>query len=813
MTWQSVFIPILLVTTGSAALSPSPMMSSSDPGNRTSFDSSWLFYRCGLMPDGYVRPEPARLEEPSVDDGTWRPLDLPHDWAIEEGFRKDLPSNTGKLPWQGIGWYRKHFRVPSSDKGQLFFVDFDGAMSHARVWLNGHYLGEWPYGYASFRLEMTPYLRFDGDNVIAVRLENPKGFSRWYPGGGIYRNVWLVTTPQIHVAHWGIFVTTPSIDPEGAVVRVETEVENESTLASTVLVQQTIIDPITGKSVSKLPEKSIEIDRAKSRKSLAEATIKSPQLWDLKSPHLYTLQTSLVYRGNEIQRLNTPFGIRKAVFDPRVGFLLNGKHVRIKGVCDHHDLGPLGAAVNMKAVSRQIRILQEMGCNAVRTSHNPPAPELLDLCDRMGMLVLDESFDCWVKGKVPNDYSTLFPAWHEKDIQALVMRDRNHPCVIAWSCGNEIREQENGEWAGRLRAIFKRFDPTRPVTAACDNPQAGFDGFQDSVDIFGYNYKPHLYAKFIQAHPEIPLFGSETASCISSNGEYKFPVSDDKLDGAFNGQVSSYDIYAPQWATIPDVEFAAEDKNPAVAGEFVWTGFDYLGEPTPYWQDTSSSRSSYFGIVDLCGFKKDRFYLYQARWRPDLPMAHILPHWNWPGREGQLTPVHVYTSGDEAELFLNGHSLGKKKKGEFEYRIRWDSVRYEPGTLSVVAYKGGKEWARDVMVTTGSPAALQIIPEDSVIHADGTDLCFLRVVAVDNEGRYVPTAESVVRVQVTGPASLAAVANGDPTCMESFRSSQYPLFNGQCLVIIRPRLGEPGSIQVTGESMGLTRAGVTIHSQ
>ena len=488
------------------------------------------------------------------------------------------------------------------------------------------------------------------------------------------------------------------------------------------------------------------------------------------------------------------------------------RRVPIKGVCNHHDLGLLGTAVNEKALKRQIELLQEMGCNAIRTSHNPPAPELLSLCDQMGMLVLDEAFDCWEQGKTPNDYSTLFKEWHEKDIRALVRRDRNHPCVIGWSAGNEVREQGNGILAQKLKEIFNEEDPTRQVTAGCDKPEAGFDGFQNSVDMFGYNYKPHLYAKFHEANPTKPLYGSETASCVSTKDEYFFPVSNDKSRGAFNNQVSSYDLYAPWWATSPDVEFMGQDSNTFVAGEFVWTGFDYLGEPTPYEIDSSVSRSSYFGILDLCGFKKDRFYLYQARWRPELPMAHILPHWNWPDRVGQITPVHVYTSGDEAELFLNGKSLGRKKKEPFQYRLRWDSVKYESGELKVVAYKNGSVWAADVEKTTGPAAGLELSTNDTSINADGRDLSFITVRIVDKDGTMVPKANNLIRFRKSGPGTIAAVGNGDPTNHDSFLSDKYRAFHGQCMMILRST-EEKGSIQIIAESDALTSAHVVILSR
>ncbi len=782
-------------------------------GSREQFNKGWLFARFGSMPDGLTKQEPTGLEGETIDDASWRKLDLPHDWGIEGPFRNDLPSNTGKLPWAGIGWYRKHFKVSPADKGMRCFIDFDGAMSHAKVWLNGHYLGEWPYGYASFRLEMTPYVRFDGENVLAVRLDNPPNSSRWYPGGGIYRNVWLVKTSPVHFAHWGTFVSTPSITNDGAIVHVRTEIENQSgqsvkTDTHVEITQAGQTDVIATASTTGLSIPAGEI-----RSVELEMKIQSPKLWSLNSRNLYRVETSILQNGKSVDVGTTFLGIRTAQFTADRGLVLNGERVRINGVCNHHDLGLLGTAVNERALERQITILQEMGCNAIRTSHNPPAPELLDLCDRMGMLVLDEAFDCWEQGKTPNDYSTLFKDWHERDIRALVRRDRNHPCVIAWSAGNEVREQNDGVLIGKLRDIFRSEDSTRPVTSACDNPDAGFDGFQNGVDVFGYNYKPHLYGKFRDANPSKPLYGSETASCISSNGEYFFPVSDDKSKGAVNSQVSSYDLSAPPWATIPDVEFAGEDKNPSVAGEFVWTGFDYLGEPTPYGEDTSQSRSSYFGILDLCGFKKDRFYLYQARWRPDFPMAHILPHWNWPDRTGKVTPVHVYTSGDEAELFLNGESLGRKKKDPFQYRLRWDSVKYEPGELKVIAYKDGKKWAEDVKKTTGQAAKVSLTLDRTSIRSDGKDLVFVTVETLDKNGLRSPIFRNEIRFRISGPGSIAAVGNSDPTDHDSFQSDRCKAFGGECMLIIRSVEGKAGEIRLEAESDGLAAGNTVIASE
>jgi beta-galactosidase len=578
------------------------------------------------------------------------------------------------------------------------------------------------------------------------------------------------------------------------------------------------------------------IESGKIAECAAKVQIANPKLWDTKNPNLYTAITTIEQNGKIVDQYETVFGIRTVKFDADKGFFLNGEHVKLNGVCDHHDLGALGTAINTRALQRQIEILKEMGDNAIRTSHNPPAPELLELCDRMGMLVMDEAFDTWSRTKNRNDYGRLYADWHEKDLRALVRRDRNHPSVIIWSTGNEIGEQDlrrdGDKISEHLREIVHEEDPSRLVTANCNFPQAGFNGFQKTLDVMGFSYKPHLYARFHKESPTIPEVGSETASCISSRGEYFFPVSNNKDHGKADFQMSSYDLYAPPWATTPDTEFKGQDENPCNAGEFVWTGFDYIGEPTPYNNDVTNllnfsdpkdkekmekelkelgkikvpSRSSYFGIIDLAGFKKDRFYLYQARWRPDLPMVHILPHWNWPERVGEVTPVHVYTSGDEAELFLNGKSLGKKKKGQYEYRLRWDDVKYEPGQLKAVAYKDGKQWAEAVTKTTGPAAKLTLQPDRKELQADGSDLSFVTVSVADKEGLMVPRSKNRIKFAIEGPGEIVAVDNGDATCHESFQSKEYNAFNGLCLVIVRTKAGQSGAITLKAQSDGLEGA-------
>ena len=648
-------------------------------------------------------------------------------------------------------------------------------------------------------------------------------------------------TAPVHVGHWGVSVTTPVVTEEKAEVKFVVTVNNRGTKETKASARTEILelgsDGVTGKKVaaSSAVEQTLAVNTS-ANVQLA-ATVSKPKRWDITSPTRYLARTTVSVGGQIVDSYDQPFGIRSIEFTPRDGFKLNGRRVQLYGTCNHHDLGPLGAALNVRALERQLEILKEMGNNALRTSHNPPAPELLDLADRMGFLVECEAFDCWRAGKTGNDYSRLFNEWHAKDLQAMVRRERNHPSVVLWSIGNEIHEQSGPALAKQLRDIVHAEDPTRPVTAGCNNASAGFNGFQTAVDVFGLNYNLGSYGRFLK-HPgneTKPAHGSETSSCISSRGEYFFPLRKGG-DSRVNFQVSSYDVDVPGWAQTPDETFAALDKNPAFLGEFVWTGFDYIGEPTPYNSDASNllnfqdpaqraemkkqldelgkikvpSASSYFGIVDLCGFKKDRFYIYQARWQPELPMAHLFPHWNWPERAGQVTPVHVYTSGDEAELFLNGQSLGRKKKGEFEYRLRWDDVVYAPGELRVVAYRSGKEWARDTVKTTGPAAKLLLAADRAAIRADGQDLAFITVTIADKDGLMVPRTHNLVKFDLTGPGEIVAVGNGDAASHEPFQAKQRKAFNGLCQVIIRAKPGEPGQITLKATSDGLPAAELPI---
>jgi beta-galactosidase len=789
--------------------------------------------------------------QPGFDDSGWRLLNLPHDFGVEAAFDPALPGATGKLPWSGVAWYRKHLDIPAGDAGRKIYLDVDGAMAYAEVWLNGKFVGGWPYGYASWRVDLTPYLNFGGENVVAIRLDNPPDSSRWYPGGGIYRNVWLVKTAPIHIAHWGTYVTTPAVGAQSATVKIQVDVDNDADSDSAVRVKNEIFELNSngekGKAITEI--KSVQLPGTSGANGAMfvghggedylhiaphssqlfqprEIILANPKLWSLEKPNRYVVVTTISQAGKIVDSSETPFGIRTIAFTVDNGFLLNGKRVPINGICDHSDLGALGSAINVRGLERQIEILKSFGCNAIRTSHNPPSPELLDLCDKMGMLVMDESFDCWQSGKTRNDYHLLFNDWHERDWRAELRRDRNHPSIILWSIGNEVGEQNTPSkfWIpAELTAIAHQEDPTRPTTSANSDVKAGYNGFNTNEDVFGYNYKPTEYGKFRAANPNDPLFGSETASCVSSRGEYVFPVSNNKAGGKANNQVSSYDLYAPQWATPPDWEFKGQESNPFVAGEFVWTGFDYLGEPTPF---DKTSRSSYFGIVDLDGFPKDRFYLYQARWRPDFPMAHILPHWNWPERAAQtmtnadgsvtnqpglVTPVMVYTSGDSAELFLNGKSLGLKKKGQYEYRLRWDDVVYQPGTLKVVACKNGKEWATDEVKTTGAATQLMLQPDRAKIAADGKDLSFVTMTIADQNGLLVPRSKNHIKFDIAGPGEIVAVDDGDPTNLEPMQAKEHDAFNGLALVIIRA--SKPGKITLTARADGLEDATARITAQ
>lgn len=810
------------------------------PRSRESFNEGWKFIKY-FNENGSKATfdvEPADLQLPEANDSQWRTLDVPHDWAIEGPFSDTLENNTGLLPWKGIGWYRKHFKVSENEKRKRIYIDFDGAMAYADVWLNGKHVGGWPYGYTSFRLDLTPYVNFGGDNIIAVRLDTKKWDSRWYPGAGIYRNVWLVKTAPIHISYNGLYCTTPEITKEKAVASVMAEVESHLDQPSNISAKAAIFrlgskGEITGGPLAEFTSPIAFVQARGKHNFRLDLPVKEPALWSLEDPQMYRVVVTIMHDDHTADVHESNIGFRTLQFTAREGFFLNGNRVEVKGVCNHHDLGALGAAFNTRAAERQIEILKEMGCNAIRTSHNPPAPELLGLCDRLGMLVQVEAFDAWKTGKKRGDYNKLFYAWHDEDLRAMVRRDRNHPSVFMWSTGNEVGDQNNPALSESLRRIVKSEDNTRPVTVGCNWDESGTNGFQKTLDVFGINYRLYRYEAFFthKENENLPFHSSESASTVSSRGEYFFPVVEGDLNNNLPGkgifQVSSYDLAYPAWASTPDQQWEMQDRFPGVFGEFVWTGFDYIGEPTPYGGDLTGlrpgtrrydqakalldqqnvtevpSRSSYFGILDLAGFKKDRFYLYQSKWLPEMPMAHILPHWNWPERKGQVTPVHVYTSGDEAELFLNGKSLGRKKKGQYEYRLRWDDVVYQPGELKVIAYKNGEKWAEDVMKTSGKASMLTMEADREAVRADGSDLVYITVKVADKEGLLVPRSSSLVNFSIEGPGRIVAVDNGDATSKEPFQASERKAYNGMCLVIVKAEKGAKGKFIVKAESKGI----------
>ena len=764
------------------------------PAGRQSWNDNWTFSK----------------------DGETRVLNLPHDWGVEQPFLQENPGETGKLAWWGKAIYSKNLHLEDLDKNLR--LEVDGAFSNAKVYVNGAEAGGWPYGYASWAVELNPFVR-EGDNLIEIKLDNKPESSRWYPGGGIYRNVWLTRSAKTAVAHWGTFVKA---DIRGTVT-IDITLKTDKPLMAKVTTC------ILGTSAQVVTESPVYDGRVLTQ----TLEVEDPRLWYTDRPALYVARTT-VETENGVDVYDTPFGFRELEWRED-GFYLNGWKTFLKGVCLHHDAGALGAVWNEDAWVRRLQMLKAMGCNAIRCSHNPPAPELLDLCDKMGFLVMDELTDTWTWPKKENGYATLFDEWAEKDLVAMIRRDRNHPSVILWSIGNECGEQGDPTrwWIPQmLTDICHREDPTRLTTAGNDNPWAASQPYAATIDVYGFNYKPHLYEEFVRNHPGQPVIGSETASCISTRGYYRFPVEQEKdkgwsMEAPF--QVSSYDLYAPGWASKPDYEWQYEDAVPQCAGEFVWTGYDYLGEPTPFNMDPSvltnfhteeekeafkkmvagwgqtiadvplPSRSSYFGIIDLAGFPKDRYYLYQARWRPNLPMAHILPHWTWPGREGQVTPVHVYSSGDEAELFVNGKSYGRIKKDG--YRFVWDQVVYRPGTVDVIVYKNGQLWARDRVCTAGKASMLLA----SVDYA-GEDLSFVTVDVADREGNLVPDADHLLTFSVKGPAQLVATDAGDPTSHVPFYSPSLPAFHGKASVIVR-RTGE-GPITVVCSAKGLKKAAI-----
>jgi beta-galactosidase len=824
---------------------------SAEPRDVASFDRAWKFHL----------GDAAGADQPGFDDASWRALDIPHDWMIAGVTGQDPSTMDGPFDQKslagaggaylngGIGWYRKTFTLPASSKGKRVVILFDGAYMNSQVWLNGKLLGNRPYGFSSFYYDLTPDAHFgDEKNVLAVRLDVNQPCCRWYSGAGLYRNVWLITTEPVHLAQWGTYITTPKATTTGADVRVQTQVHNDGSTPSDAALTVRILDA-DGKEVGH--QEATKTVAVKSDTSFDQTvTLPTAKLWSPDTPVLYRAVTEVRVNGVLTDSVTTPFGIRSFVFTKDKGFFLNGQHLQIKGVCDHHnDLGCLGAVALRRGYERQLEILKTMGCNAIRTSHNPPDPQLLDLCDQMGFLVMDEAFDEWKANKTKNGYGLYFDQWSEPDLVTMINRDRNHPSIILWSIGNEIPEGHHdlpgaGPLGARLEAICHREDPTRPVTSACANPSKVWkSGIVADLDVFGVNYSAYWYQTTNPANNpanlkpgdypgNLPMIASETSSQVDSRGEYGLKLDAQgnvQIDSRPNFQVASYDIWHPGWAYSAETDLLALKNAPWVAGEFVWTGFDYLGEPTPYkWP----SRSSYFGISDLCGFPKDRFYLYKSQWS-DEPLVHILPmSWTWPGFEGKTIPVRVFTNADSVELFLNGKSLGSKNfpadcaqqtvqhdnkdktvstNTEPGLHLAWD-VPYAPGTLKAVAKKNGQLVATDEIHTAGAPASITLTPDRTQLTANGQDLSFIKATILDKDGNVCPNADNEIQFAVQGPAAdLAGVDNGDAINHESFQGPKHKAFHGVALAVLKTHYDTTGSVTLTASADGLPPVTTTVN--
>lgn len=800
------------------------------------FNTEWKF----------ILGDNPRASIESFDDTSWSVLNLPHDWSIEADFSVDNPSTPGggALPG-GIGWYRKTFIPDAADKGKNTYIDFDGIYWNSTVWINGHLLGERPSGYISFRYDLTPYLKYGQQNTIAVRVDNTRQpNSRWYSGSGIYRNVRLVTVGPLHIGHWGTYVTTQNVSSESAEISLKITLNNnskESRNAELVSVITNAHGKIEAKRVS-----SVIVPEEKEVETIQMMKLEKPALWSDTHPYMYNITTQVIENGKVIDEYDTPLGIRSFEFDHAKGFLLNGEQLKIKGVCMHHDLGCLGAAINIRAMERQLEILKEMGCNGIRTAHNPPAPELLDLCDRMGFIVQNEAFDMWHKRKSPQDYSQFFAEWHERDLTDFILRDRNHPSVFMWSIGNEILEQwtdmnvdtldlqqanilfnfaakmneskqENDLHVNSLLTIkladmVKELDPTRPVTSGNNEARPINHLFKSgAMEILGFNYNDELWHELPKMYPEQRYIITESTSSLMSRGYYEMPsdqvfIRPDRWDLPFEkpgNQCSSYDNSRAPWGTTHERTWQLIKKYDFLSGVYIWTGFDYLGEPTPYWWP---SRSSYFGIVDLAGFPKDVYYMYQSEWT-DKEVLHLFPHWNW--EPGQIVDVWAYyNQADEVELFLNDQSLGKRHKKDDEMKVWW-RVSYERGILKAVSRKAGKDVLVREIKTSGRPVSLSLTADRTVLTADGTDLSFITVEALDADGYPVPVADNMINFSVEGCGFIAGTDNGDPTDHLSLKKPERKLFNGKALAVVQSN-GKKGNIELRATADGLKSTSINI---
>lgn len=777
----------------------------------------------------FTKGEVSNAEMPAFNDAKWETVDIPHDWAIFGPFDKnnDLQNvavtqnfetqaslktgRTGGLPYVGIGWYRTTFH---STPGKQTTLIFDGAMSEARVFVNGKEACFWPCGYNSFYCDVTSLVNEDGkNNTLAVRLENRPQSSRWYPGAGLYRNVHVVTTEKIHVPVWGTQITTPYVKDEYASVCLRTTILNAGKTELTVV---TDIMDADGQVVSTKTNKGV-INHG--QPFTQNFIVERPKLWSPETPVLYKA-VSKIYSGDTLlDTYSTRFGIRTIEYIADKGFYLNGKRRKFQGVCNHHDLGPLGAAINVAALRHQLTLLKEMGCDAIRTSHNMPAPELVELCDEMGFMMMLEPFDEWDIAKCDNGYHRFFNEWAEKDMVNMLRQYRNNPCVVMWSIDNEVPTQwspEGYKVAKFLQDICHREDPTRPVTCGMDQVKSVLaNGFAAMLDIPGLNYRAHLYDEAYERLPQNIILGSETSSTVSSRGVYKFPV--ERKAGAMydDHQSSSYDLEYCNWSNIPDIDFARAEDHEWTIGQFVWTGFDYLGEPSPYDTNAWPNHSSMFGIIDLASIPKDRYYLYRSVWNKEAETLHILPHWNWEGREGEKTPVFVYTNYPSAELFINGKSYGrqtKHKNGTVEnrYRLMWHDAVYQPGEVRVVAYdEQGNPVAEKTVRTAGKPHHIELVTDCSSLQADGKDLAYVTLRIVDKDGNLCPNDGRLVSFKVKGAGKYRASANGDPTCLDLFHKPEMHAFGGMLTVIVQS--GEKtGEIELQATAKGIKTGTIRI---
>jgi beta-galactosidase len=798
-TKQLLSIAICLILSGMSVFS----------SEKTSFNKGWKFIN-----------KDTTASVSGFDDSQWRNLNLPHDWSVEGSFDEKNPSTPGggALPG-GIGWYRKTFIIEKADSGKLFFIDFDGVYRNSEVWINGQYLGKRPNGYISFRYELTPYLHYGkAQNVIAVKVDNSKQpNSRWYSGSGIYRNVWLVKSEKIRVDHWGTFVKRIKDSAGVAIIELDVKIKNTSGKSAELTVKSEIVD-----------SKGFVIDNRKSNilspnnaisatKQLFE--IEKPSLWTIENPYLYKVVTTVISDKNVLDTYETPLGIRTFIFDASKGFLLNGKKVKINGVCNHHDLGCLGAAINVRALERQLEILKSMGVNGIRTSHNPPAPELLDLCDKMGFIVMDEAFDMWKKKKTEFDYSLDWDAWHKQDLEDFILRDRNHPSVFIWSIGNEILEQwdSTGITIGKeLATIVRNLDATRPITSALNDPNPNNYIYQSrSLDLVGFNYHHQDFANFPKNFPDQKFIATETVSALATRGSYDMPADTIKrwpqawdkplVGGNKDFSCSSYDNCSAPWGSTHEETLKILRKYDFLSGQYIWTGFDYIGEPTPYpWP----ARSSYFGIIDIAGFPKNSFYLYQSEWT-SKPVLHIFPHWNW--NPGDTIDVWAYSSFKTVELFLNGKSVGKKTKGTDDLHLAW-RIPFEAGTLKAIGYNGDKAEMTTEVKTAGEPAKIVLEADHQTIKADGSDLSFITVKIVDKDGVVVPYADNQIQFSISGEGAIIGTDNGSQISMEPFKSSSRKAFHGLSLAVIQST-DKQGKITLKATTDKLPQAEIVIQSK